>query len=76
MWASVGLHYDNGGRSFVNHVPQNDYANGFRPALAISRRIGKFRVTLRYENTASKPNDAPTNSLFSFRLSGPVYPFF
>jgi hypothetical protein len=75
-WASIGLHYDNGGRSFVNHILQPDYANGLRPAVAISRGIGKFRLTLRYENTASKPNDAPRNSLFSLRLNGPVFPFF
>jgi hypothetical protein len=75
MWASIGVHYDNGGRSFVNQVPQNDYANGFRPGLAISRRFRKFSVTLRYENTASKPDAAPTNGLLSFRIAGPVYPF-
>jgi hypothetical protein len=76
MFVAVGLHYDNGGQSYVNNVPQYDYANGFRPALAVSRGFGKFRVTLRYENTASKPHDVPSNSLFSLRLSGPVYPFF
>ncbi len=75
MWAAIGLHYDNGGRSFVNNIPQDDYANGFRPALAIGGRIGKIGVTLRYENTASKPNAAPTNSLVSLRLGGPLYPF-
>jgi hypothetical protein len=75
-WASIGAHYDNGGRTSVNHVPQPDYANGFRTAMAISRGVGKFRLTLRYENIASKPNEAPTNSLFSFRISSPVYPFF
>jgi hypothetical protein len=75
-WASIGMHYDNGGRTFVNHIAQPDYANGFRTALAISKGIGKFRLTLRYENIASKPSDAPTNSLFSFRVNGPVFPFF
>lgn len=75
MWASIGMHYDNGGRSFINHIPQNDYANGFRPALAVSRRFGKFGVVLRYENTASRPNAAPTNSLLSIQLAGPLFPF-
>lgn len=75
MWASIGLHYDNGGRSFINHIPQSDYANGFRPALALGRRFGKFGVILRYENTASKPNAAPTNSLLSLQLVGPIFPF-
>ena len=75
MWASIGVHYDNGGQSYVNHIPQHDYANGFRPAFAVNRRIGKFSVTLRYENTASKPNAAPTNGLISRRFAGPLYPF-
>jgi hypothetical protein len=75
MWASIGLHYDNGGKTYVNHVSQNDYANGFRPGAAISRRFGKFSGSLRYENTASKPNAAPTNWLLSLRFSSPLYPF-
>lgn len=75
MWVAIGVHYDNGGRSFVNDIPQNDYANGFRPALAVSRRFGKFGVVLRYENTASQPNAAPTNALLSIRLSMPLFPF-
>jgi hypothetical protein len=76
MWAGIGVHYDNGGQSYVNHISQHDYANGFRPALAVSRRFGKFSCTLRYENTASKPDAAPANALLSFRVSSPVYPFF
>jgi hypothetical protein len=76
MWVAIGVHYDNGGQSFINHIAQNDYANGFRPGLAISRGFRKFRLTLRYENTASKPHAAPTNGLFSFRINGPVWPFF
>jgi hypothetical protein len=75
MWASVGLHYDNGGRSFINQIPHQDYANGFRPGLAVSRRFRKFSVIFRYENTASKPNAAPTNGLLPLRISGPLYPF-
>jgi hypothetical protein len=76
MWAGIGVHYDNGGQSYVNHIAQHDYANGFRPAVAISRRFGKFSCTFRYENTASKPDAAPANALLSFRVSSPVYPFF
>ena len=75
MYASIGLHYDIGGESHINGIAQNDEANGFRPALSISRAIGKFRVPLRYENTASTERASPTNALLSFRLSGPLYPF-
>ena len=75
MWAGIGVHYDNGGASSVNHISQHDYANNFRPAAIVNRRIGKFSFTLRYENTASKPNAAPTNWLLSIRVAGPVYPF-
>jgi Putative MetA-pathway of phenol degradation len=76
MWAGIGVHYDNGGRSFVNHIPLHDYANGIRPAIIVGRRFGKISVGLRYENTASKPDAAPTNGLLSFRVGGPLYPFF
>jgi hypothetical protein len=75
MWVAVGVHYDNGGQSYVNHIPQHDYANGFRPALAVMRRFGKIAVVFRYENTASKPDAAPTNGLLSLRVAGPLYPF-
>jgi len=75
MYASIGVHYDNGGQSFINHVPQNDYANGFRPQVSIGRKFGKLFIALRYENTSSRPNAAPTNGLISLRVSGPLYPF-
>jgi hypothetical protein len=75
MWAAVGVHYDNGGQSYVNHIPQHDYANGFRPAVAVMRRFGKIAIVFRYENIASKPNAAPTNGLLSLRIAGPLYPF-
>ncbi len=75
MWASIGVHYDNGGQSFINGIPQDDYANGFRPAVAFSWPVKKFRFILRYENTASRPNAAPTNALVSLRVSAPLYPF-
>jgi hypothetical protein len=75
MFAAIGVHYDNGGKSYVNHISQHDYANGFRPALAVGRRFGKIAVVFRYENTASKPNAAPTSGLLSLRVAGPLYPF-
>ena len=75
MWASIGAHYDNGGRSFVNRIPQNDYANGIRAAVAVNRRFGKFSVILRYENTASRPNAGPTNGLLAIQLAGPLFTY-
>ena len=73
MWAGIGVHYDNGGKTYVNHISQHDYGNGFRPGLIVNRRFGKFGIGLRYENTASKPDAAPTNSLFQINLSGPLF---
>ena len=74
-WAGIGLHYENGGQSFINHIAQHDYANGFQPAVIIGTRLGKFSIALRYENTASRPNAAPTNGLLALQIGGPVYPF-
>jgi Putative MetA-pathway of phenol degradation len=73
MYASIGVYYDNGGETFVNDMPQHNAANGFRPGASISRKIGAFRVTLRYEITASTPNAVPTNGLLAIRLSGPLF---
>jgi hypothetical protein len=73
MYAAIGVYYDNGGETFVNDIPQHNAANGFRPGAAISRKIGAFRVTLRYEITASTPNPVPTNGLLAIRLSGPLF---
>jgi hypothetical protein len=75
MYASIGLHYDIGGESYVDGIPQHDQASGFRPTASVSQAVATFRVTLRYENTASTPRAAPTNWLLSLRLSGPLYPF-
>ena len=75
MYASIGLHYDTGGESYVDGIPQDDEASGFRPTVSVSGAVGKFRVTLLYENTASTPRAAPTNGLVSVKLSGPLYPF-
>jgi hypothetical protein len=70
-WVAIGLYYDNGGETYINHIPQHDSSNAFRPSLAINRKVGKFAVSLRYENTASKPNAAPWNGLLNFRLGLP-----
>ena len=73
MYAAIGVYYDIGGETFVNDMPQHNAANGFRPGVAISRKIGAFRATVRYELTASTPNAVPTNALLSLRLSGPLF---
>jgi hypothetical protein len=73
MYASLGVYYDSGGETFVNNVPQHDAANGFRPSVAVSGATGAIRLTLRYDNTASTPNAAPTNGLWSLRVAGPLF---
>ena len=70
MFAAVGVYYNIGGETSVNHVPQDNELNGLRPGLAISRLIWKFRFTLRYERAATTPNFAPTNGVLSLRVSG------
>jgi hypothetical protein len=70
MYASIGVYYDYGGETFVNHLPQNNGVNGFRPGVAISRLIWKYRFTLRYERTASTSNSTGTNGVLAFRISG------
>jgi hypothetical protein len=72
MYAAIGVYYDIGGETFVNGMPQHHAANGFRPGAAISRKIGAFRVTSRYELMASSPNALPTNGLLALRLTGPL----
>lgn len=74
-WASIGVYYDNGGASYVNHVSQHDSSNAFRPGASISRGFGKYRLILRYENTASKPNASRTNGLLSLRVSGLLFDY-
>jgi hypothetical protein len=71
MYVAVGGYYDYGGETFVNHIPQNDTANGFRGSAGISRKFGTFRVGLRYENTASKPNASPSSALLVLKVSFP-----
>jgi hypothetical protein len=73
MFASIGVYYDSGGETFVNQVPQHDAANGFRPGVSVSGLIGAIRLVLRYDNTASTPNAAPTNGLLSLRVAGPLF---
>lgn len=72
-FAGAGLYYDNGGETSVNNVPQGNAANGFRPGVTISRKVWRYRVTVRYELTASTPHAAPTNGLVLLRLSGPLF---
>ena len=38
MYASIGLHYDYGGESYLNGVPQNDEASGFDPPSPLAGR--------------------------------------
>ena len=72
MFAGIGVSYDNGGETYINSISQHNAANGFRPGVSLSRArtIWKNRLTLRYELTGTTPKAAPTNSLFSIRLSG------
>jgi hypothetical protein len=75
MFAGIGVSYDNGGETYINNIPQRNAANGFRPGVSLSRArtIWKYRLTLRYELTGTTPRAAPTNSLLSIRLSGPLF---
>jgi hypothetical protein len=70
-YAAIGGYYDYGGETYVNNIPQYDSAHAFRPSLAINRKVGKFVVSLRYENTGSKSNQAPWNGLLDFRVGLP-----
>lgn len=69
MWASIGTSYDNGGRTSINGVRQDNYLNGFRPIVALNRKIGRFSVTLRYENTANNRNADARNGLLGIRVA-------
>ena len=76
MYAGIGGYYDYGGESFVNRMPQHDTSNAVRGSVGISRKFGKYAVTFRYENTASKPNAAPSSGLLLLRVSiGSVFKF-
>jgi hypothetical protein len=72
-WASVGTSYDYGGETSINNVAQNNTANGLRPMVAYSRAIGRFRVMVRYENTATKASDHSRNSSVSIRVASLLF---
>ena len=73
MYAGIGMSYDNGGKTYVNNISQHNAANGFRPGVSFSRArtIWKYRLTMKYELTATTPHAAPTNSVLAIRLVGP-----
>jgi hypothetical protein len=73
VWAAIGVYYDTGGETFINGVRQRDAASGFRPSVAISAPLGKLRLTLRYDNTASTPRAVPTNGLINLTLAGALF---
>jgi hypothetical protein len=73
MWAGAGLYYDFGGETTIDGIPQDDAASGFRPSATISALLGKIRVTVRYDNTASTPRAKPTNGKIVLRFSGPLF---
>jgi len=72
-WASIGTNYDYGGGTSIDNVPQNNTANGLRPIVAISGRFGGIRVTVRYENTSTKANDARRNGSVAIRVAAPLF---
>jgi Putative MetA-pathway of phenol degradation len=74
-WAGIGASYDNGGETYINSISQHNAANGFRPSVSISRArtIWKYRLTLKYELTATTPNASPTNSVLSLRTAIPLF---
>ena len=71
-YAAIGAYYDYGGETYVNHISQHDSAHTFRPSVAINRKVGKFVLSLRYENTASRSNAAPWNGLLDLRVGLPT----
>jgi hypothetical protein len=72
-WASIGTNYDYGGETAIDNVQQNNTANGFRPMVAFSRVIGRFRLTLRYENTSTKESEHRRNSAVSIRIASLLF---
>lgn len=72
-WASIGTSYDYGGETSVNNVRQNNTANGFRPSVAFSARIGSIRLTVRYENTSTTETAARRNGLVSIRVASLLF---
>jgi hypothetical protein len=72
-WASIGTNYDYGGETSINGVRQNNVANGLRPIVAFSALVSRFRVTVRYENTSTKANDARRNGSVAIRLASLLF---
>jgi hypothetical protein len=68
MYAAGGVYYDYGGETSVNHIPQGNISNGFRPGVSFSGVVWRLRLVLRYELTASTPMALPTNSVVAFRV--------
>ena len=73
VYAAIGACYDYGGEDSINGVSQDDRASALRPTASSSARFGTVRVTVRYENTSSKPDAAPENALVALRMSGPLF---
>jgi hypothetical protein len=72
-YASIGTNYDYGGETSVNHVRQNNVANGLRPIVAFSTIVGRFRFTVRYENTSTKATDARRNGSVAIRIASLLF---
>lgn len=68
-WVGVGTNYDYGGESSIDNVPQNNKASGFRPIVSFNRRVGRFSVTLRYENTSTRATDSRHNGQIGLRVA-------
>jgi hypothetical protein len=68
-WASIGAHYDNGGRTSIDGVGQSNYVNGFRPTAAFSAVVSGYRFTVRYENTKTTEKASSRNGLISLRVA-------
>jgi hypothetical protein len=73
IWAGIGVYYRTGGETFVNGVPGDNAARGFRPSAAISGKLGKIRLTLRYDNTSPAPNSRTSSGLINLQISPPPF---
>lgn len=72
-WASIGTSFDHGGETSINGVEQNNTANGFRPGVGVSGRFGRFRITVRYENTATKEAEHHRNGSVIIRVASLLF---
>jgi hypothetical protein len=66
---AIGANYDYGGETSIDHVAQDNKADGLRPTGAISTVFGPFRVGLRYENTSTSATDARRNGMWDVRVA-------